>query len=847
MADNKDTDDYTDEKKQRDIRLSRFQNISKYMDKDIAESAVFENLADFIIDDFDLKKMSPERFAFYKELTNIIEDDPRIPNIIFKLNNNIKLRKKKEKKLLQSLIYNMTEAYKKYNDGKPKAQTNPKAGAVKSVEQAVQDANQAATDTYLARIEIEKLKTAINTYNVVEEVLKEGHETDTNTVAKNASEANTKAESVNNENDATTAATNAAANAKTAAANAKTAAYKFKKIYDTTNEYAAFVDKIHQATEKAKTSVKKAQDSLNIAQRTFISAMNADTGFINYEKWKNMYEFAKKIKDDADQAVQKIDELNKLTQDRGITIYNDIKQNLESAGDDKVSINDIVAKADEAVKLADTASKESDNEKKLKLAKQAAGLAKKVANTAKNIIEAKTIIESYLHSASGHTVFKTKADNLFTNIDDALNQTIKVKENAEQLKKNIDDMGLSNATITSGEDDEQEITKDEAKTEILNNLLKNFNMPEIKNNKIQSENKESTNKLASLIKKTVLNPLGVITALRPKGGGKKSWIDNYNERTKTQATAPSTTPALATTSTKIEDDIKGIDTKTGDNINDEKTKIAKQLYDQLTKEDANYTSRNEDQLRGYLASKHGMTNLRNLKGTILPIEEGDAGKFKQPPNSMQTFIEDYYNAFNNTEPEKINRSLKNALNKLEDAPDNPLEVLKISREDRLVFILVTFFIRYVTVLMVQWCVDINAVKDFYQGFLLYAIIYLIIFWFIVMFINIDNIPKASYMNFTSGLSSLRDLFYYFYMGTNGITRLITHSLLIVILLIIPILLNIRGSNTTEEREASDTSPDTLDTQDKNILNYEDRKKLIKTLSLFTIFIWVLTSIVAIKF
>ena len=33
----------------------------------------------------------------------------------------------------------------------------------------------------------------------------------------------------------------------------------------------------------------------------------------------------------------------------------------------------------------------------------------------------------------------------------------------------------------------------------------------------------------------------------------------------------------------------------------------------------------------------------------------------------------------------------------------------------------------------------------------------------------------------------------------------------------------------------------------NILNYEERKKLIKSLSLFTIYIWILTSIIATKF
>ena len=60
---------------------------------------------------------------------------------------------------------------------------------------------------------------------------------------------------------------------------------------------------------------------------------------------------------------------------------------------------------------------------------------------------------------------------------------------------------------------------------------------------------------------------------------------------------------------------------------------------------------------------------------------------------------------------------------------------------------------------------------------------------------------------------------------------------IVILLMIPVILNIRKKNDFDEDEENTS----------NILNYEERKKLIKSLSLFTIYIWILTSIIATKF
>jgi hypothetical protein len=74
------------------------------------------------------------------------------------------------------------------------------------------------------------------------------------------------------------------------------------------------------------------------------------------------------------------------------------------------------------------------------------------------------------------------------------------------------------------------------------------------------------------------------------------------------------------------------------------------------------------------------------------------------------------------------------------------------------------------------------------------------------------------------------------MGTNGITRLLVHSCIICVLLIVPIILNIKKKSEIEESENTD-----------NIISYDERKKLSKSLSLFTIFIWVLTSIIATKF
>jgi hypothetical protein len=44
----------------------------------------------------------------------------------------------------------------------------------------------------------------------------------------------------------------------------------------------------------------------------------------------------------------------------------------------------------------------------------------------------------------------------------------------------------------------------------------------------------------------------------------------------------------------------------------------------------------------------------------------------------------------------------------------------------------------VSLILIQWSIDINIIKSFEEGFIYYAVIYIAIFWFFTLFINIDN-------------------------------------------------------------------------------------------------------------
>ena len=183
------------------------------------------------------------------------------------------------------------------------------------------------------------------------------------------------------------------------------------------------------------------------------------------------------------------------------------------------------------------------------------------------------------------------------------------------------------------------------------------------------------------------------------------------------------------------------------------------------------------------------------------------------------------------------------LNRFENDINNPIEAFEIKFEDRLVFIIATFFIRYVSMSIIQRGIDSNMVKSFYEGFIYYGVIYILLFWFIVLFINIDNNYTIDYIEINNLAIYIRSIFYYFYMGTNGISRLAIHTLLILVIIIIPIILNIKNGKA---KDTADTLND--DEEDKvKLLPLEERTKLSKALSLFTLFIWILTSIIASKF
>ena len=232
-------------------------------------------------------------------------------------------------------------------------------------------------------------------------------------------------------------------------------------------------------------------------------------------------------------------------------------------------------------------------------------------------------------------------------------------------------------------------------------------------------------------------------------------------------------------------------------------------------------------LKDYISKyKENINNTSNIKAIAdnYGFDNIDKdNKITTPESALSRFIESYTTGIKIEDKNTIFK----AVDKLDNDPTNPLKSLEIKYDDRIVFIAITFVIRYVTLLLIIWCIEIDTIKSFNDAFILFTFIYIVIFWFIVMIIN-ANISQDSDEN--SILYSIKSVLYYFYFKINGIERLITHTVLILLLLTIPVIIK-------AEKKENSNEP----------LTYEEKIKLTNILSLFTIFMWVFTSIIATKF
>lgn len=150
------------------------------------------------------------------------------------------------------------------------------------------------------------------------------------------------------------------------------------------------------------------------------------------------------------------------------------------------------------------------------------------------------------------------------------------------------------------------------------------------------------------------------------------------------------------------------------------------------------------------------------------------------------------------------------------SPDNE----KISMTDRVIFIAVTFMIRGLALFLIDWGINSMLITTFNRAFLYYTLIYFTLFMMWALLVNagteMENIP-------------LKMAFYYVNWGVHGIGRVLAHLAVQTFLIPIPFIV----------REPMQGAPDTA--------TFEKRRAVYRVLSNFTFFVWVMTSVIALRY
>ena len=280
---------------------------------------------------------------------------------------------------------------------------------------------------------------------------------------------------------------------------------------------------------------------------------------------------------------------------------------------------------------------------------------------------------------------------------------------------------------------------------------------------------------------------------------------------------------------------------------EQKDKIYKKivkLHDILSKVDINSEN----------YSQNKKNKLEELNKRILSILENktnnniDSGKISQKNEALKDitdkfvggastkYLDDYSDKLekisdnNNTSDSTKISKYKTVLNDIETIV-NPTKTLNITREDKILFIIITFIIRLICIKLVEWSVNMNYSNNFINSYILYTIIYLIILFIILCIVNITyNYNINSVIYGSTGFSTLANSLYYFYIipGANFSrnNRLFIHSILLIIFSLIPI--GLKSNNDDNEID----------------YDYTEKRKTINLISNYTFAVWIFTSIIA---
>lgn len=145
---------------------------------------------------------------------------------------------------------------------------------------------------------------------------------------------------------------------------------------------------------------------------------------------------------------------------------------------------------------------------------------------------------------------------------------------------------------------------------------------------------------------------------------------------------------------------------------------------------------------------------------------------------------------------------------------------QITTADRIIFIAITFLFRGISLFLVEWGMNSYMLRGFKSALTYYFLFYLSML-FLLYFI----------VNGSTSFHFFRMMFYYLSSEPpNGHGRLLAHCAILVFLM--PIFTLVKDTSSQE---------------DDNDNSFERRRAVMRTMNTFTLFAWLLTSIVAIAY
>ena len=237
-------------------------------------------------------------------------------------------------------------------------------------------------------------------------------------------------------------------------------------------------------------------------------------------------------------------------------------------------------------------------------------------------------------------------------------------------------------------------------------------------------------------------------------------------------------------------------------------------------------------------------NLMPMKSFIEDVNDAFPGIGNIPPTDINELVKETTEQSdekrNASNEDKNNiRELKAVYNKYNSISQISPERVNINYMDRGVFIATTMIIRLLSLSLIYWGLNSNLINNFKTAFLYYCIIYIIFFLFIIGLVNVIYYYPVVELFSNVSLVSIPNLLYYFYIHINGMNRLLLHIIIILTLLAIPFILSLDTIETADTDETNENINISFDNIKKD--------KIYTTITNYSLVIWVLTSIIALKF